>query len=192
MINCSSCNKQAIYYADHFGKKFCERHFEKYLVAKLRRELYKVKIISPKDNILFKLDGGLNSIGALLLFVNATEKWNINVFVENETGLEKVNVIKFDGQKIDKTVYPEFLQDRVNNILKGLMSGKKKYAWGVDGAAIRPFLSFSGKELATYALLQGFTAKNVVDPELSTISQNISVALALNFIRAYEKLETEF
>lgn len=160
---------------------------------KTKRELYKIKVIKPHNNILVHTTGSPSSMGALYLFVNATKKWNINIFVKDDSLVnESVGIKKFTNQNIDFQIYTDFLQEKVNTILKNLSQGRIIQKWAKSERELRPFLAFSGKELAIYAILKNLHFILGENKELNTIFKRLPVSLSLNFIRAYEKLQQEF
>ncbi|MBR9681193.1 MAG: hypothetical protein GOV00_00125 [Candidatus Altiarchaeota archaeon] len=150
------------------------------MVMKLKRELYRLKAIKPGETVLIHTNGSPSSMAALDLMVNATSTWRIKLLK------------KHSKETIDKHVFTNFLQDGVNGILKGMMTGELKTQESISGNEVRPFLIFSGKALATYAILTGLNFTEGETKELSTVFQSASVALCLNFTKAYEKLRQEF
>ncbi len=180
MERCFSCSRPAVYHAYHFGRSFCAQHFKRYLVRKLRRELYRLKAVSPGDSVAVRTDGSLPSLGAARLFADATRKWKLRIYGARA------------GRKIDKEIRTDFLQYHVHKILKGIADGDIKQPGAVDGNIIRPFLAFPGKALAVYALLEGVAFEEDRAPELGGAFRYASVALCLNFVRAYEKLQQAF
>ena len=52
-MKCSFCDRRAVYYAPHFNRLFCASHLENFLLKKLKREIYRHRLVRPRDTFLF-------------------------------------------------------------------------------------------------------------------------------------------
>ena len=119
---CSFCDRKAVYYAKHFGKAFCAIHLEDFLIKKLKREIYKEKLVKPFEKFLFVSNYSPASEAALYLFRKVTRRFPIEVYA---ISLNKFSGVKeWKGEKFSKVIDPVTLEGETKRIIMALSHGR--------------------------------------------------------------------
>jgi hypothetical protein len=168
-MDCSYCGSRAVYHARHFGKSFCRRHLENYLLRKLRRNLSRYELVSPGDKIALAGDGSPAGAAAAGLFRQAVERWPVELVEGGH----------------DKKVVPRTLECEANAIVSALARGEVHASGYARGSEIFPFRDFPAKALFTLGWLQGHKKEGVKGGPLEGFQQTAS---NLNLLRAWDRI----
>ncbi len=179
-MKCSFCGSRAVFYAAHFGKFFCEKHLERYLLKKLKREIYRNGLVSPGDRILFISDGSPASEAELYLLSRVVRGWPVTIRAVSLNDF----VDRWAGEEFTVTVDPVTVECEVSRALYGLASGRIYPAGYRLNSVIRPFRKFSAKELAALAISRGFRFREFPAGKLT----GEGWAANLNFLRAFDSI----
>ena len=125
-MRCSYCNSRAVFFAQHFGKGFCKKHLEIYLLKKLRRNLRGLAL----REVSFSGDDSPAGWAARDLFKKASPAR-----------------ITEGGTKIDTST----LECETGRIIEALAAGKIPER----DEALKPFRDSGTKELFTLGWLRG-------------------------------------
>jgi hypothetical protein len=141
VVSCSYCKSRAVHYAGHFGKFLCGSHLETYLLRKLRRNLNKHHLVSPRDVVAVEDDGSPAAAAAGILFRKAVGGWPV--------------IVVEPGEKHDKLMVPVTLERETTAIIGGLVEGEFHRSGYAEGKQIMPFRDFTTKELFVLGWLEG-------------------------------------
>ena len=168
MVKCSYCKSPAVHYAGHFGKYLCKLHLETYLLRKLRRNLNKYKLISPRDVVAVKDDGSPVSAAATVIFRKAVSNWPVKIV--------------HDCKKCSKLLVPVTLEQEATAIVEEMVEGKFHHGGYADGKRIMPFRDFTTKELFVLGWLKGCRKEGKREWAVK------GAAAQLNIVRSWDRI----
>ncbi|MEM4619204.1 MAG: TIGR00269 family protein [Desulfurococcaceae archaeon] len=87
MVECSYCNKPAVYINKLTGVKYCAKHFIEYFDKKVRRTIRRYGLFSTRENIIVATSGGKDSLSLLHYLNNLAKKipgWRISALLIDE------------------------------------------------------------------------------------------------------------
>ncbi|WP_048091203.1 TIGR00269 family protein [Geoglobus acetivorans] len=61
-MNCSYCNRRAVYFQRHSGKHLCRKHFVENFLKRVKRSIRKYRMIERNEIIAIALSGGKDSV----------------------------------------------------------------------------------------------------------------------------------
>ena len=183
-MKCSFCDRRAVYYAPHFNRLFGASHLENFLLKKLKREIYRHRLVKPRDTFLFLSNFSPASEAALYLFSRAVRNWPVRLFAVSLNPFE--NVGEWRGEKFTKVVDPVTLEGEVKRSVFSLAHGRIYPAAYSHLHVIRPFRAFSQKSLGVLALVRKL--KFLMARSENFLLRYAGEALNLNFLRAYDSI----
>ncbi|QQG40155.1 MAG: TIGR00269 family protein [Candidatus Aenigmatarchaeota archaeon] len=80
-MNCSACEKDAVYHRKYEGRALCKEHFSEDLLTKIRRTIRTEQLIKHGDKICVALSGGKDSSLTLYVLSDLLKTWpNVELF----------------------------------------------------------------------------------------------------------------
>ncbi|MBE8539234.1 TIGR00269 family protein [Geoglobus acetivorans] len=61
-MNCSYCNRKAVYFQRHSGKHLCRKHFVENFLKRVKRSIRKYRMVRRNERIAVALSGGKDSV----------------------------------------------------------------------------------------------------------------------------------
>ena len=74
MVNCSFCERRAIYVNYLNGRAYCKLHFTSYFERKVRRTIRKHRMLGEKEHIVVAVSGGKDSMSLIHILRKLSRK----------------------------------------------------------------------------------------------------------------------
>ncbi|RLG83836.1 MAG: TIGR00269 family protein [Thermoprotei archaeon] len=184
MVNCSLCNRPAVYVMRAGGKAYCEHHFLRYFDKKVRKTIRKYRMFREKEHIVVAVSGGKDSL-ALLHYLNKLSNrvpgWRISALLIDEgikgyrdrtikDFLKVVNELNVDYRIVSFKKEIGYTLDEIVKI--GINKGLPYLPCSYCGVFRRYLLNKAAREMSGSVLATAHNLDDIIQTYLLNIIQN--------------------